>query len=322
MSAAKPFLAPIVVAAVALAGLTSCQDTAFREQIEGKLAESSREALDGADLGAADVSFTGRDATVEASTTTVAAAAGTVVEDVDGVRAVTAVGPDGTVDLDAVAAGETDDDGTDDTTGEEGADDDGTADDDAAGDDASRDDTGSGTEDADADEADDSAGDEDSDDASQESGADGDSGDAKDGSDGDSGKDDSGKDDSVGEPTEKERDDAQDDLVEIPNITFVTESATLTKEGRKVVRQAAEVLDEHPDVQVRIEGHTDSRGAADENLRLSKHRAITVRDRLVDLGVDKDRLSFKGYGESDPLVAPRTFADLEKNRRVEFVVLD
>ena len=43
-------------------------------------------------------------------------------------------------------------------------------------------------------------------------------------------------------------------------------------------------------------------------------------DRLVDLGVDEDRLTAKGYGESDPLVVPKTFADLEKNRRVEFIV--
>ena len=58
---------------------------------------------------------------------------------------------------------------------------------------------------------------------------------------------------------------AQEDLVEIPNITFVTDSAKLTKDGREVVREAAEVLEKHPEVEVRIEGHTDSRGTSKDN---------------------------------------------------------
>jgi outer membrane protein OmpA-like peptidoglycan-associated protein len=123
------------------------------------------------------------------------------------------------------------------------------------------------------------------------------------------------------EPTREEREKAQEDLVEIPNITFVTDSARLTKDGRRVVREAAEVLEEHPEVEVRIEGHTDSVGTTSHNQRLSERRADEVLDRLVELGVDRDRLTSKGYGESTPLVVPRTFADLEKNRRVEFTVL-
>ena len=62
------------------------------------------------------------------------------------------------------------------------------------------------------------------------------------------------------EPSRQEREEAQEDLVEIPNITFVTDSAKLTKNGREVVREAAEVLQEHPEVEVRIEGHTTRAG--------------------------------------------------------------
>jgi outer membrane protein OmpA-like peptidoglycan-associated protein len=124
------------------------------------------------------------------------------------------------------------------------------------------------------------------------------------------------------EPTREEREQAQEDLVEIPNITFVTDSARLTKDGRRVVREAAEVLEEHPEVEVRIEGHTDSVGTRSHNQGLSERRAEVVLDRLVELGVDRDRLTSKGYGESTPLVVPRTFADLEKNRRVEFNVVN
>lgn len=135
-------------------------------------------------------------------------------------------------------------------------------------------------------------------------------------------KDEPEEDEPEREPTRQEREEAQEDLVEIPNITFVTDSAKLTKNGRAVVREAAEVLEEHPEVEVRIEGHTDSRGTWAANKELSERRADEVLDRLVDLGVDEDRLTAKGYGESDPLVIPKTFADLETNRRVEFNVVN
>ncbi|MBL0887897.1 OmpA family protein [Myceligenerans indicum] len=297
MSTMKALLGPIVVAALALLGLSSFQDTAFREHIEGKLTESSRTALADADLNGAQVSFTGRDATVEADSPAAAATASAVVGDVTGVRAVQVVGPGGEAGTGAVVA-----DAPDDAVSTPGAEDSGAPE------------TGETADPADGGEGDSEHGDTDGDTDSDP--ADGsDDGDAQDEDTGDA-------EDSGHEPTKKEKAEAQDDLVEIPNITFVTDSAKLTKHGRQVVRQAADVLEEHPDVRVRIEGHTDSRGDEDDNLKLSKRRAITVRDRLVELGVDKDRLSYKGFGESDPLVIPRTFADLEKNRRVEFVVLD
>ncbi|GHH67248.1 OmpA family protein [Promicromonospora soli] len=140
-------------------------------------------------------------------------------------------------------------------------------------------------------------------------------------SDGEATDDESADDGEKREPTRAEREKAQEDLVEIPNITFVTDSARLTRDGRRVVREAAEVLGEHPEVEVRIEGHTDSVGTPRHNQRLSERRAEEVLDELVELGVERDRLTSRGYGESEPLVVPRTFADLEKNRRVEFVVL-
>ncbi|MFD2792673.1 OmpA family protein [Promicromonospora vindobonensis] len=136
----------------------------------------------------------------------------------------------------------------------------------------------------------------------------------------DSASEDAEADEAERRPTHREREQAQEDLVDIPNITFVTDSARLTRDGRRVVRDAAEVLEEHQEVEVRIEGHTDSRGSEAHNRRLSERRADEVLDRLAKLGVDRDRLTSKGFGESEPRVVPRTFADLEKNRRVEFTV--
>ncbi|GAA1867820.1 OmpA family protein [Myceligenerans crystallogenes] len=321
MTELKPFLAPIAVAVVALAGLSSCQDTAFREGIEDKLTGSSAAALAEAGIDGADVSFVGRDGTVEAGTDAVASAAGAVVEGVEGVRVVTALGPDGEVEIGGAAGSDADGAASGDATAEAGAEasaeasEDAAADDPAGEDEASSDDGGS----ASGDEG--SASDDDG--SSDDGGAGDESGDA--GSE-DSGEEDSGSGDETEEPTAKEKKEAQEELeelVEIETITFVTDSARLTSEGAAVVRDAAELLEEHPNVTVRIEGHTDHVGATSYNRELSQDRAETVLDRLVRLGVDESRLTARGYGESDPVVEnPRDLAELEKNRRVEFVVTD
>lgn len=122
------------------------------------------------------------------------------------------------------------------------------------------------------------------------------------------------------ELTQDERKAAQNDLAAIPDITFVTDSATLAEDGRDVVRRAADVLGKHPEVVVGVEGHTDSVGSESHNQKLSELRAEQVLAGLVALGVDRERLTSTGFGESDPLVVPLTFADLEKNRRVELTV--
>lgn len=332
MSSLKPFVGPIVVGAVALVGLASCQSSGFREAVESRLTESSDVALADAGIDGADVSFTGRDATVEAGTAAVASAAGAVVEDVDGVRAVEALGPDGAVEPGSVTAEGAEGDGSAGDGSASGDDDAG--DDDAAGDDTAGDggsdagDDGSSTDDT----ADD-AGSGDGSDAGQ-SGDDPDtdsdsagSGDGPgDGKSSDDGSGDGGSADSDRKATAEEKEEAQEDLeelVEIDTITFVTDSADLTVEGAKVVRDAAELLDEHPDVSVRIEGHTDHVGDTSYNRTLSQDRADAVLDRLVHLGIDESRLTAEGFGESDPVVEEaRNLAELEKNRRVDFIVLD
>ncbi len=113
----------------------------------------------------------------------------------------------------------------------------------------------------------------------------------------------------------------QQQLVEIPPVTFLTGSATLTPAGRQALVQAATVLAANPGVRVRIEGNTDSTGTATANLLLSQARAQTVLDTLVGLGVARDRLSAVGYGESRPKVPDNSPANQAVNRRVDFVVL-
>ncbi|MFI8522863.1 OmpA family protein [Promicromonospora sukumoe] len=289
----KVVLPPVIIVVLGLGALSSVQNTGFREHIETTLTESAQGALSAAGIEGADVRFAGRDADVTAPSDAEALTAAEVVGGVTGVRTAAAYGPDGLVSGEpgAAEAAETEDE-TDDVT------------------DAATDALADATASPEASEA--TSGDGTSDDkATEDEATDGATDDAADDKDDDKPK---------REPTREEREQAQEDLVEIPNITFVTDSARLTKDGRRVVREAAEVLAEHPEVEVRVEGHTDSVGSDEHNQRLSERRAEQVVDELVDLGVERDRLTWKGFGESDPLVVPRTFEDLEKNRRVEFIV--
>jgi len=106
------------------------------------------------------------------------------------------------------------------------------------------------------------------------------------------------------------------------NILFDFNKATLRPESYPVLDSIAQVLKENPTVVVEIGGHTDTRGSFRYNLRLSQARANSVREYLIQKGIEPNRLVAKGYGEMRPLVKPeRTEADYQKNRRVEFRVL-
>ena len=75
-------------------------------------------------------------------------------------------------------------------------------------------------------------------------------------------------------------------------------------------------------MRVRIEGHTDAVGAVEHNLALSEARAAAVREYLIGQGLTPDRLESKGYGPTLPLESNATAEGRERNRRVEFVILN
>jgi len=82
------------------------------------------------------------------------------------------------------------------------------------------------------------------------------------------------------------------------------------------------VLVNHPEVRkVRIEGHTDSRGSARMNQRLSQGRAEAVMNYLLGQGIMAARLEARGYGENKPIAPNSSRRGREQNRRVEFTIL-
>ena len=109
-------------------------------------------------------------------------------------------------------------------------------------------------------------------------------------------------------------------LNELPSMDILFESGSdiLTFDSLDVLDSIANVLVAHPDIPLRIEGHTDSSGAKQDNLILSQLRANSVRDYLVDRGVSIYRLKAYGFGEGVPISDNSTPAGRADNRRIEF----
>ncbi|MCB9664212.1 MAG: OmpA family protein [Alphaproteobacteria bacterium] len=106
-------------------------------------------------------------------------------------------------------------------------------------------------------------------------------------------------------------------------VFFATDTAVLSEASHPLLRELAQTLVDHPEItRVRIEGHTDRRGSAGYNLRLSEARARAVQAFLVALGVDPLRMEAAGMGESRPLDPEDSIAAWAVNRRVEVHIVE
>ena len=111
-------------------------------------------------------------------------------------------------------------------------------------------------------------------------------------------------------------------VIELEGVHFDFDKATLKPEAKSILDEAAALLKKHERVVVEVAGHTDSTGAESYNQGLSERRANAVKDYLSGKGVQAQRLSSKGYGESMPVASNDTKAGRAENRRVELIVLD
>lgn len=110
-------------------------------------------------------------------------------------------------------------------------------------------------------------------------------------------------------------------LVAKNRIIFKRLSTDVTTESLVTIEKIAELLKEYKDIKIEIGGHTDAKGDEEVNAYVSKHRALSVRKLLIKEGVSEDRLTAKGYGESQPLVDNDAQGYSIKNRRVEFKII-
>jgi OOP family OmpA-OmpF porin len=113
---------------------------------------------------------------------------------------------------------------------------------------------------------------------------------------------------------------AFDGLLAKGRIRFQAGSAELSKESLALLDHLIDVAQRCSTAEIEVAGHTDSMGAAAENLELSKRRAQAVVDYLREAGVDTSRISSVGYGQTKPVVSNDTDEGRAQNRRIEFVV--
>lgn len=111
-------------------------------------------------------------------------------------------------------------------------------------------------------------------------------------------------------------------IITLGDVLFGTDQARLTPDGMRTAQKLADVLQQNPQRTVLIEGFTDSTGAASYNQQLSERRATAVRSALSDMGVTRERIAIRGYGESYPVAANNTNQSRQLNRRVEIVLSD
>jgi len=104
------------------------------------------------------------------------------------------------------------------------------------------------------------------------------------------------------------------------DIYYESNSADLTQESKKVLDEFLDFLVENPNIEVKIQGHTDNIGGEVANMTLSENRAHSVYNYLVSKGVSSSRLSYKGFGETKPVDTNDTEVGRAMNRRTEFLV--
>jgi outer membrane protein OmpA-like peptidoglycan-associated protein len=102
---------------------------------------------------------------------------------------------------------------------------------------------------------------------------------------------------------------------------FDVDSAVLKPGGYKDIDRAAVVLNRYPETSLRVEGHTDSTGSEDYNLKLSEKRATAVKNELLAQNLDSNRIQTIGFGEAKPVADNNTESGRQLNRRVEIVII-
>ena len=105
-------------------------------------------------------------------------------------------------------------------------------------------------------------------------------------------------------------------------INFEVDEAAIPEVNKELLDRAAKIITEVPNMKLVIIGHTDSQASDAYNMELSQERADSVKEYLVSQGVDADKLTTKGMGETDPIADNSTDQGRFRNRRIEFVVND
>ena len=109
-------------------------------------------------------------------------------------------------------------------------------------------------------------------------------------------------------------------VITIGDVLFATNEANLTPNGMSTLRKLADVMTQNQERTVLVEGFTDSTGSSSYNQDLAQRRANAVASALGSMGVQRERIAMKAYGEAFPVAANDTASNRQLNRRVEVVL--
>ena len=109
----------------------------------------------------------------------------------------------------------------------------------------------------------------------------------------------------------------------LEQVQFDTGKSTIKKVSDPLLDEVASVLQQHPEItKIEVQGHTDNQGKAASNKTLSQARSEAVVTALVKRGIDKTRLTAKGFGQEKPIAPNETAEGRQKNRRVQFAITE
>lgn len=111
-------------------------------------------------------------------------------------------------------------------------------------------------------------------------------------------------------------------VITLGDVLFNTNKAQMKSGGTRNIQKLADFLKQYPQRKLLIEGYTDSTGNNGHNQKLSENRASAVQKALVDMGIDSNRVTTRGYGEAFPVASNDTASNRQLNRRVEIIISD
>lgn len=111
------------------------------------------------------------------------------------------------------------------------------------------------------------------------------------------------------------------EVITLRNVLFDTDKSDLLPQSYNDLHKLIALLNEHPTMQIELRGHTDNQGTVERNRILSDARAKAVADYLMAHGIDRQRLSWKGYGKNLPVDSNATPEGRQNNRRVEYKIV-
>ncbi|WP_338731718.1 OmpA family protein [Mangrovimonas cancribranchiae] len=112
--------------------------------------------------------------------------------------------------------------------------------------------------------------------------------------------------------------------VKLENIYFEFNKSNITSQGALELDKLVKIMNDYPDMNIQVKSHTDTKGSASYNLKLSERRAQSTMQYLISKGVDKSRLSAKGMGSTEPKIDCKSNCTKEEdalNRRSEFLII-